>query len=141
MTGADKELCSGVLVKKDDFFFRSVLVSVGRMGFVYSLVVRTVPAFKLTETRDNDVWEKLKNRLTSDGFPKFVGNSHFLQILVNPFGNGAHECKVARRNKGECHTANQVVPGPAFDFHSFIFSTLHSMSFIPPLTPPPLPTL
>jgi len=75
MTGADKELCSGVLVKKDDFFFRSVLVSVGRMGFVYSLVVRTVPAFKLTETRDNDVWEKLKNRLTSDGFPKFVART------------------------------------------------------------------
>ena len=129
---AAAELCSGILVKKDDDFFRSVLVSVGRMGFVYSLVVRTVPAFKLTETRNNDAWETLKNSLTASAFPKFVGDLHFLQILVNPFGNGTHECKVAKRNKVECPTQNQVVPGPSgFDFQSFICSKQDVRSFIP----------
>jgi hypothetical protein len=126
------ELCSGILVKKDDNFFRSVLVSVGRMGFVYSLVVRTVPAFKLTETRKNDVWEALKNSLTASAFPKFVADLHFLQILVNPFGNGTHQCKVAKRTQVKCDTPNEVVPGPTgFDFQSFICSKQDVRTLIP----------
>lgn len=129
---AAAELCSGVLVKKDDDIFRSVLVSVGRMGFVYSLVVQTVPAFKLTETRSNDVWERLKNSLTASAFGEFVGKLHFLQILVNPFGNGTHECKVAKRNMEKCETPNVVVPGPTgFDFQSFICSKQDVRTFIP----------
>lgn len=132
VTGADKELCSGILVKKDDDFFRSVLVSVGRMGFVYALVVKTVPAFKLQETRANDTWETFKNNLTAGTFPGFVEGLHFLQVLINPFGNGTHECKVAKRNKVECETQNQVVPGPTgFDFQSFICSKQDVRTFIP----------
>lgn len=126
------ELCSGILVKKDDAFFRSVLVSVGRMGFVYSLVVKSVPAFKLQETRADDTWEKLRNSLTASAFPKLVDGLHFLQILVNPFGNGTHECKVAKRNKVKCETANVVVPGnTGFDFQSFICSKQNVQTFIP----------
>jgi hypothetical protein len=130
--GAAAELCSGILVKKDDDFFRSVLVSVGRMGFVYSLVVKSVPAFKLQETRSNNIWETLKNSLTASAFPPFVGDLHFLQILVNPFGNGTHECKVAQRIKVECRTPNQVVPAATgFDFQSFICSKQDVRVFIP----------
>lgn len=132
VTGAGDEICSGVIVKKDDDFFRSVLVSVGRMGFVYSLVVKTVPAFKLTETRSNDTWETLKNSLTAPNFPGFAGRLHFLQVLVNPFGNGTHECKVAKRTVAECSVPNQVVPGPTgFDFQSFICSKQNVQIFIP----------
>ncbi len=130
--GAAAELCNGILVKKDDDFFRSVLVSVGRMGFVYSLVVKTVPAFKLQETRSNDTWESIKNKLTASQFHGKFGDLHFLQIIVNPFGNGTHECKVAKRIKVECQTPNQVVPGPTgFDFQSFICSKQDVRSLIP----------
>ena len=58
--GAAAEMCNGILVKKNDDFFRAVLVSVGRMGFVYSLVVKTRPAYKLQETRVAAVWERFK---------------------------------------------------------------------------------
>jgi hypothetical protein len=130
--GADDEICSGVIVKKDDAFFRSVLVSVGRMGFVYSLVVKAVPAFKLTETRSNDTWETFKNNLTAGSFPGFVEGLHFLQVLINPFGNGTHECKVAKRTVAKCSTPNQVVPGTTgFDFQSFICSKQNVQVFIP----------
>jgi hypothetical protein len=130
--GAADEMCSGVIVKKDDDFFRSVLVSVGRMGFVYSLVVRTVPAFKLRETRSNCTWETIKSNLTFLSFPGFVKGLQFLQVLINPFGNGTHECKVAKRTVVECSTPNQVIPGPTgFDFQSFICSTQNVQVFIP----------
>src|SRR5258708_15173066 len=130
--GADDEICSGVIVKKDDDFFRSVLVSVGRMGFVYSLVVKAVPAFKLTETRSNDTWETFKNNLTAGSFPGFVEGLHSLQVLINPFGNGTHECKVAKRTVAKCSTPNQVVPGTTgFDFQSFICSKQNVQVFIP----------
>jgi hypothetical protein len=117
------EICGGVIVKKDDNFFRSVLVSVGRMGFVYSLVVKTEPAFKLTETRCKDVWETLKYKITCPNFFNNFGDLRFLQVLINPLGNGQHECRVARRIPADCgcQTKNQVVPGPSgFDFQSFI---------------------
>ena len=129
--GADAELCSGILVKKDDDFFRSVLVSVGRMGFVYSMVVKTVPAFKLQETRSNQVWESFKSNLTAASFPGFVANLHFLQVLINPFGNGQHECKVAQRNIVDCSTPNQVIGGGGFDFASFICRQQDVRVFIP----------
>jgi len=130
--GAADEICSGIIVKKDDDFFRSVLVSVGRMGFVYSLVVKTVPAFKLTETRSNDTWETFKNNLTASSFSGFVEGLHFLQVLINPFGNGSHDCKVANTTVAECSAPNQVIPGTTgFDFQSFICSKQNVQVFIP----------
>lgn len=130
--GADKELCSGILVKKDDDFFRSVLVSVGRAGFVYSLVVKTVPAFKLQETRSDQTWETFRNSLTANTFRSFVGNLHFMSVLINPFGNGTHQCKVAQRNVVDCSTQNQVISGSSgFDFQAFICSKQDVRVFIP----------
>jgi hypothetical protein len=129
--GADAELCSGILVKKDDDFFRSVLVSVGRMGFVYSMVVHALPAFKLQETRSDQVWETFKTHLTAGNFPDFVKNLHFMQVLVNPFGNGQHDCKVAQRTVVDCSNPNLVIDGGGFDFASFICRQQDVRVFIP----------
>ncbi len=79
----------------------------------------------------NNVWETLKNSLTASAFPKFVGDLRFLQILVNPFGNGTHECKVAKRKIQVDCPQDQVEPGPGFDFQSFICSKQDVRIFIP----------
>lgn len=129
--GAGVEMCNGILVKKDDDYFRAVLVSVGRMGFVYSMVVKSVPAFKLQETRSNQTWETFKNNLTAANFPAFVKGLHYLQVLVNPFGNGTHECKVAQRIKVKCLTSNFVEPKGGFDFASFVCTKQDVRVFIP----------
>src|SRR5260370_30132327 len=118
------ELCSAILVKKDNDFFRSALVSVGRMGFVYSLVVETVPAFKLKETRSDVTWEDFKTNLTKGQFLPFVEkfNLRFLQVLILPFanGNGQHDCKVAQRViVDDCQTPDQVIDATGFDFAAF----------------------
>src|SRR5215471_1977069 len=134
VSGADAELCGGILVKKDDDFFRSVLVSVGRMGFVYSLVLKTVPAFKLQETRSDETWEYLKAHLIVNLFLKLFERYRFLQVLILPFanGNGQHDCKVATRIKLEdCSTPDQVIEGVGFDFTSFICSKQDVRTFIP----------
>lgn len=106
---AAAELCNGILVRKDDELFRAALVSVGRMGFVYALVVKTEPAFKLHETRTADTWETLRNSLGAENFAAFAADKHFLSVLINPFASGGrHDCKVTQRVQEDCETANTV---------------------------------
>jgi len=109
------EMCNGILVKKNDEFFRAVLVSVGRMGFVYSLVVKVRPAYKLQETRTGEVWESFRTNLGAAHFAEFVKTLRYLQILINPFrnGDGMHDVKVAKRVEVRCETLNA---GPADSF-------------------------
>lgn len=110
---AGAELCDGIIVKKDDALFRAALVSVGRMGFVYSLLVNTVPAFKLAETRRADTWQNLRANLGAEGFAAFVSGKRFLNILVNPFGHdGIHDCKVTERIDADC-TETTTPPSPS----------------------------
>lgn len=125
------EMCNGIIVKKDDDLFRAVLVSVGRMGFIYSMVVRTVPAFKLRETRSNQNWETFRSNLTAASFPGFAATRRFLQVLINPFGSGGHQCKVAERTEVGCATMNENMGAPGFDFTSFICRQQDVRVFIP----------
>ena len=111
-SSAAAEMCNGILVKKDDDLFRAALVSVGRMGFVYALVVKTDPAFKLQETRTADTWETYQTNLGAENFPTFAAEKYFLNVLINPFGNGGlHACKVTERSKVECSTPNVGMVG------------------------------
>lgn len=104
---ATAELCNGIVVKKDDELFRAALVSVGRMGFVYALVVKTEPAFKLHETRSADTWENLRSNLGAESFAAFAADKHFLNVLINPFASsGQHDCKVTQRVRETCETPN-----------------------------------
>jgi hypothetical protein len=106
---AAAEMCNGILVKKDDDLFRAALVSVGRMGFVYALVVKTEPAFKLQEIRTADTWESYRANLGAESFPTFAAKKYFLNILINPFGNaGQHDCKIAERIRVDCETENSA---------------------------------
>ncbi len=138
---AAAEICADVRVVKDDDFFHSVLVSVGRMGFVYALVFRTVDSFKLNETRRNDIWETLKNDLTAANFRTYLDGQaldrtplHFLQILINPFRNrrNQHDCKVAHRHEADCEAEN-VETGGGLDVMGFICRRQDARIFIPVL--------
>jgi len=141
VTGALEEICDDVIVKKDDDFFNSVLVSVGRMGFIYSLVIRTAESFKLAENRRNDTWETLKRNLTATSFNDYINdrsdaigfNLHFLQILINPFRNTVgHECKVAERHVVPCTARNQNMEADeSFDPMGFICKQQDIRSILP----------
>jgi hypothetical protein len=110
------EMCTGILVKKDDDLFRAVLVSVGRMGFVYSLVIKTVSAFKLEETRSAEIWETYRANLGAEMFNAFTESKYFLNVIIIPFGNaGQHDCKVTERVQKEC-SIESTPPEPGGGF-------------------------
>jgi hypothetical protein len=134
VTGAANEMCRDIFVKKDNDLFRSVLVSVGRMGFVYSLVIKSVAAFKLHETRSNQTWETFRANLTAASFPGFAAGKHFLQVLINPFGNGGrHDCKVAERAQVKCSAPNEGMGAGGFDVMSLICGRQDVRIFLPVL--------
>lgn len=135
--GAAEELCDGILVRKNDEVFRSVLVSVGRMGFVYSLVIKTVPAFLLAENRFEAVWESFKNNMRAAALPGYLappGNDRkfFVQVLINPFGTrGAHKCKVSERRVIEDPLAQRIKPAPGNDFLKWLCTISETRSLLP----------
>jgi hypothetical protein len=101
------ELCNDVLVRKDDELFRAALVSVGRMGFVYAVVIETEAAFKLAETRRADTWETYRANLGAEAFTAFVAGKYYLNVLINPFArDGVHPCKVTERRRVPCSDPN-----------------------------------
>ena len=87
-TGADAEICQHIMVKKDDNFFNSVLVSLGRMGFIYSLVINTTSAYKLTERRVDNTWETyFREKLSSNEiFSNYIRNDsiRYLNVIIMP---------------------------------------------------------
>ncbi len=129
VNGNTDELCEHIIVKKNDDFFNSVLVSVGRMGFVYSLVMKTVDAFKLSERRQAGIWENIKTELTASRFNSYVSGRnavlgaplHFLNVLILPYRkNGFHECRVVERHVVPCNTPNVGMDDqPRFDVFTY----------------------
>lgn len=127
------EMCNDVIVRKSDDLFRAVLVSVGRMGFIYSLVVRSVPAFKLAETRTEDNWETYRINLGAENFATFTADKYFLNVLINPFSNaGQHSCKISERSRVECPTPNVgMAAGGGFDFMALFCQRRDIRVFLP----------
>lgn len=118
---AGDEICDGVIVKKDDDWFYSALVSVGRMGFVYSLVVRTVPSFFLREERRAENWETFHWNLTAAALPGYLSGKFFVQTLINPLGTiDAHRCKISERKVLPEDGFRKIPPPSGSEFTSFI---------------------
>jgi hypothetical protein len=77
------------MVLRDDDIFNSVLVSVGRFGVIYSVVLRAVEQYYLHERRRVHIWQDIKNQIKerSNG-PLYQdpsspqGNTRFLQVAV-----------------------------------------------------------
>lgn len=66
----------------DDDLFESVLVSVGRFGAIYSLIVVAVPQYNLSEVRTLDTWQNIRADILDPNSSLFK-NKRFLQIAVN----------------------------------------------------------
>ena len=91
---------------RDDDVFNAVLVSAGRMGIVYSVVVKAVRQFCLIEKRTLTDWQAIRSKvtdLTSDLFNEdFPDRPRFLQIAValSPHDNlSKNRCGVTKRWK------------------------------------------
>jgi len=76
---------------RDNDVFNSVLVSAGRFGVIYSVVLRAEPAYALLERRDLHLWQDIKQQLGDRQSPLYTdlaptgatGDQRFLQVAVS----------------------------------------------------------
>lgn len=116
------ELCQYARVRRDADLFDAALVSVGRMGIIYSVVIEVVPAFKLKETTSARRWSDLRSELGPDParFESTVADpsTHFYNVIINPFPRSpdAHiDCRVVRRQTVSADTPNENMDRKAGD--------------------------
>jgi L-gulono-1,4-lactone dehydrogenase len=96
------------LIQNDDWF-NSVRVSMGSTGLVYSVVLRVMKSYFLSETRSYAKWEDAKD-LMREG-TVFKENRHF-EVIVNPykvFGN--YYCIIYTMNIVENPKRTHVIRG------------------------------
>jgi hypothetical protein len=98
----------------DDDVFNSVVVSMGRMGIIYSLVIEVRDQFFLEETTLPDTWPNVQPKLQTLRAAK---NNRFLQVLVMPYGDaqlgGIHRCFVTQRTESKPPLPFSASPCPA----------------------------
>ena len=82
MTG----VCDDIRIVRDDDFFRAAMVSAGRFGVIYAVVLEVPAQYRLKETSKSDEWSLVSAGLREraafgDGGPP--GNAHFNQYALD----------------------------------------------------------
>lgn len=84
----DKPEFAGFEIIRDSAIFNAVLVSVGRFGIIYSVVLRAVSQYMLHEQRRLSVWQDAKDQIKNLRGPLYTdpalgaSQAHFLQVAV-----------------------------------------------------------
>lgn len=123
-------LCSDIRIEYDTELFDAVLVSAGRMGVIYAVVVEVVDAFNLVETRTRTNWNAARARIQAeiiDGAPGAPLQRRFMEVVVNPYtgGDGQRLAVISERSRT---TADPNERPPAPDIFGFVCN-------LQPLTP------
>ena len=97
-------LCRDIRYEQNTSLFRAVLVSLGRMGVIYSCVLHATDAYGLTENRRTSKWTDERGLLHNALSP--YGGNKFVEIFVNPYpdSTGANSCVVTTRNNSASGT-------------------------------------
>lgn len=88
-------------IHRDETMLAAVAVAAGRMGIIYSVVLRVVRQYALNEDRHKEDWSSVRSWVTNMSKPIFT-NNRFVQIVVNPNAQAdkksEHTCFIATRN-------------------------------------------
>ena len=117
--------CVAGRIISDNDVFNAVLVSMGRMGIIYSMVVEVESQFILEEVRVAANWNTVSSsvQLTADApsgtISDLRANNRFVQVVILPYpGSSGHDCFVSTRNVKPAGTT--LSPGSGgFDPFSF----------------------
>ncbi|KAF8855785.1 FAD-binding domain-containing protein, partial [Acephala macrosclerotiorum] len=94
---------AGIILKQDDDFFQSIVVSMGCMGLIYSYIIEVVPMYFLIENRTLNSWENVKSELamTKGGLlPEVLTYNRHYEVDINPYAiKGTHHCIVQTTNE------------------------------------------
>ncbi|WP_256081952.1 hypothetical protein [Massilia sp. YIM B04103] len=108
-------------ILRNDDLFNAVLVSAGRFGVVYSIVVATVRQYTLHQERRLTTWEAVKSQVKDTNSPLYTtmadplqSRNKFLQIAISvtPHANFQlhHAAVTKRRNVPMAIVPNSIVP-------------------------------
>ena len=83
---AMRGVCDDIRIVRDDDFFRAAMVSAGRFGVIYAVVLEVPAQYKLEEKSRSDQWSLVSNGLRQearfgDGGPP--GDAHFNQYALD----------------------------------------------------------
>jgi hypothetical protein len=108
--------CVAGRVISDDDTLNAVVVSVGRMGVIYSVLLEVRQQYVLRETVVPDMWNSVSSGSMIAGLRAV---NRFLQILILPYANsdGDHTCYVTTRN--EIEPSRPPSPEPGFSLFTF----------------------
>jgi hypothetical protein len=96
---------AGRIITNDDVL-NAVMVSMGRMGIIYSVVLEVREQYYLLEEIVQDTWNHVS---AGSMISELRSHNRFLQLLILPYANsnGDHNCFITTRNE---------VPSPAETF-------------------------
>jgi FAD/FMN-containing dehydrogenase len=125
-------LCSDIRIEYNSGLFDAVLVSAGRMGVIYAVVVEVRNAFRLREDRERMTWNQARARIQReiiDGLPPAPPRTRprFVEVVVSPYANTAGQrLAIVSERRETTEVANERPPSP--DIFGFICN-------IQPMTP------
>ncbi|MFD7710564.1 FAD-binding protein [Streptomyces sp. NPDC059786] len=107
------EVLPAVEQHRSTSLFNAALVAVGRMGIIYSLVIRVVEQFSLDQIIVQSTWEQSQGQLRAP-FPIFTQpppkgsrpaaaeRTHFVEVVMSPYAadDGRHVCYITLRWSG-----------------------------------------
>ena len=97
----------GVVLKQDDAWFRTVLVSMGCTGLIYSYTLAVEKKYMLRETRSVSTWEELKPQLAHGAASPLVTRPRHFEVDLNPYAvGGQHLAVVTVRDVDAAETAS-----------------------------------
>jgi hypothetical protein len=104
-----------IKVHRDEGMLAAVSIAAGRMGIIYSVVLRVIRQYALAETRHSEDWSSVKKWVTNMAAPAFkvppafTMPYRFMQIVINPNGQpdkkSEHTCYVTTRQRVPLNSA------------------------------------
>ena len=100
---------------RDDDLMNAAVVACGRMGVIYSVVLRVVRQYALEEHCEISEWQKVKSWITDPTNPVFdPSKNRYAQIDINPYGPFfdpiRRRCYVITRTLNELDKAGKPNP-------------------------------
>jgi hypothetical protein len=111
---------ASMILKQNDRWFRSCVVSLGCMGVIYSATVAVRPSYRLIEHKRLSTWSRTRSELAArTPFGKF----RHLEVYVNPYRrrDGDYSCLVVERNIARPEAAKIPVPESRLAAEELVF--------------------
>jgi hypothetical protein len=87
-------------VHHDETMLAAAVIAAGRMGIIYSVVLRVARQYALEEHKSKDNWSTVRTWITGTSAPLFTTN-RFVQVVINPNGQpdnrSEHTCYITTR--------------------------------------------